>query len=212
MKRLDKLLLTALLLVTGLALHAQRGTISGAVTDPSGSGLIGATVEVLGTTSGTATDINGGYSISINAGNYTVRYAYTGFAAVTRAVTVTAGGTVSINVTLQEDLLGLNEVVILGTRTNDRTVTNSSVPVDVITSREIRATGATQTVQILQALVPSYNTTKPSITDGSDHFRPATLRGLGPDQVLVLVNGKRRHTSALVHVNGTVGRALPVLT
>src|SRR5688500_18380276 len=59
---------------------------------------------------------------------------------------------------------------------------------------------------MLQALVPSFNFPRPSLTDGTDHIRPATLRGLAPDQVLVLVNGKRRHTSALVNVNGSVGR------
>jgi len=91
-------------------------------------------------------------------------------------------------------------------RRKDRLVVDSPVPIDVINAEEIQATGATQTVEVLQMLVPSYSAPKQSISDGSDHFRIATLRGLGPDQVLVLVNGKRRHTNALVHVNGTVGR------
>src|SRR5207245_4970898 len=61
-------------------------------------------------------------------------------------------------------------------------------------------------MQDLQALAPSFNFPRPTIADGTDSIRPASLRGLGPDQVLVLVNGKRRHSSALVHVNGTFGR------
>jgi iron complex outermembrane recepter protein len=76
----------------------------------------------------------------------------------------------------------------------------------VITSAEMTQGGYTETAQMLQALVPSFNFPRPSLTDGTDHIRPATLRGLAPDQVLVLVNGKRRHTSALVNVNGSVGR------
>src|SRR6185503_14207922 len=70
----------------------------------------------------------------------------------------------------------------------------------------LETTGASETNQIIQALAPSFNFPRPTITDGTDSVRPATLRGLGSDQVLVLINGKRRHTSALVHVNGSIGR------
>ena len=59
---------------------------------------------------------------------------------------------------------------------------------------------------MIQALAPSFNFPRPTIADGTDSIRPATLRGLGPDHVLVLVNGKRRHTTALIHINGTIGR------
>jgi iron complex outermembrane receptor protein len=61
-------------------------------------------------------------------------------------------------------------------------------------------------MQIIESMIPSFNFPRPTITDGTDTVRPATLRGLGSDQVLVLVNGKRRHPSALVHVNGSIGR------
>src|SRR5207248_1711737 len=81
------------------------------------------------------------------------------------------------------------------------------VPVDVITAQEVIETGHTEVAQILGALAPSFNASHQTIADGSDHINPASLRGLGPDQVLVLVNGKRRHPPALVHVNGTFGRA-----
>ena len=81
-----------------------------------------------------------------------------------------------------------------------------AVPIDILTSRQIEATGASETMQVIQRLAPSFNFPRTTIADGSAAVRPATLRGLGPDQVLVLINGKRRHTTALVHVNGTVGR------
>ena len=80
------------------------------------------------------------------------------------------------------------------------------MPVDVITHEQIASSGYTETAQVIQSLAPSFNFPRPTITDGTDTVRPATLRGLGPDQVLVLINGKRRHQSALVHVNGSIGR------
>src|ERR671917_1687651 len=85
-------------------------------------------------------------------------------------------------------------------------MTDAPVPVDVLTAADIQATGLTETAQIIQRLAPSVNFPRATISDGTDHVRPATLRGLGADQVLVLVNGKRRHTSALVNVNGSIGR------
>ncbi len=106
----------------------------------------------------------------------------------------------------KEDPIKLEAFVSTGTRFNDRTVTASPVPIDVVTQAELQHGGYTETSQMLQALVPSFNFPRPSLTDGTDHIRPATLRGLAPDQTLVLVNGKRRHTSALVNVNGSVGR------
>lgn len=100
----------------------------------------------------------------------------------------------------------LEKYVTTGTRFSGRTVTDSPVPIDVITSEELVAGGNTETSQMLQAAIPSFNFPRPSLTDGTDHIRPATLRGLAPDHALVLINGKRRHTSALVNLNGSVGR------
>ena len=100
----------------------------------------------------------------------------------------------------------LDKMVVLGTRFQERSVSDSPVPVDVITEEEIVATGQTEVGRVIQELVPSFNFSSSTISDGTDALRPATLRGLGPDQVLVLVNGKRRHKSALIHVNTSVGR------
>ncbi len=103
-------------------------------------------------------------------------------------------------------VIELEEIVTLGTRAPERSRLDSPVPVDVIGEDEIRKTGHTEVGRVLQALAPSFNFSSSSISDGTDALRPATLRGLGPDQVLVLVNGKRRHGSALIHVNTSVGR------
>lgn len=100
----------------------------------------------------------------------------------------------------------LEAFVSTGTRFTNRTITESPVPIDVITRSDLTTGGYTETAQILQTLVPSFNFPRPSLTDGTDHIRPATLRGLAPDQTLVLINGKRRHSSALVNLNGSIGR------
>jgi iron complex outermembrane receptor protein len=99
-----------------------------------------------------------------------------------------------------------SQIVVTGTRRTDRTVAESSVPIDVISSDALQHQGTTETNRLLNNLVPSFNFPQPSLTDGTDSLRPATLRGLSPDQVLVLVNGKRRHLSSLLNLNGSVGR------
>ncbi len=100
----------------------------------------------------------------------------------------------------------VEEIVSVGTRRKGRTVTDTPVPVDIVSSNAMAATGHSEVGRMLQTLAPSFNFSSSSVSDGTDALRPATLRGLGPDQTLVLVNGKRRHASALVHVNTSVGR------
>ena len=97
-------------------------------------------------------------------------------------------------------------IIVTGTRRTDRTVADSTVPIDVIGSEALQNSGTSETNRLLNNLVPSFNFPQPSLTNGTDSLRPATLRGLAPDQVLVLVNGKRRHLSSLLNLNGSVGR------
>lgn len=98
------------------------------------------------------------------------------------------------------------QIIVTGSRSTSRTVENSPVPVDVFSGEALTEGGQTETNKILNKLVPSFNFPQPAISDGSDALRPASLRGLAPDQTLVLINGKRRHTAALININGTVGR------
>ncbi|MAB10497.1 TonB-dependent receptor [Hyphomonas sp.] len=98
------------------------------------------------------------------------------------------------------------QVVVTGTRTANRTALETAVPVDVFPVEELTETGRVELNQILSTTVPSFNFNQTAINDGTDIIRPATLRGLSPDQTLVLVNGKRRHSSSLVNINGSVGR------
>ena len=106
-----------------------------------------------------------------------------------------------------DDLSGeLEEVIILGTRVAGRISTDLPVAVDMFSNEDLEATGETEVGRMLQKLAPSFNFSSSSISDGTDALRPATLRGLGPDQTLVLVNGKRRHQASLIHINNSVGR------
>lgn len=100
----------------------------------------------------------------------------------------------------------IEHILVTGSRRNDRTVSESSVPVDIINIEDMVTTGQLEVSQILTTLIPSFNYPNSAVADGTDHSRPAVLRGLAPDHTLVLINGKRRHSSALLNLNGTVGR------
>ena len=99
-----------------------------------------------------------------------------------------------------------DEVVVTGTRVQDRSRLDTLAPVDVLSEAALRDQGSTELAEALSTTTPSLNFPRPAVTDGTDHIRPATLRGLAPDQTLVLVNSKRRHQSSLVNVNGSIGR------
>jgi iron complex outermembrane receptor protein len=97
-------------------------------------------------------------------------------------------------------------VVVLGSRSKARSALDTVVPVGLIDQKDLQSAGTPELGKVLQELDPSFNFTTTFISDGTDIIRPATLRGLGPDQLLVLVNGKRRHQQALVNVQQTIGR------
>lgn len=105
-----------------------------------------------------------------------------------------------------EDARTLDTVVTVGTRVANRSALDTAAPVDVVSAETIQNIGVGELNQALSVNLPSYNFPRPALTDGTDSVRPAALRGLAPDQTLVLVNGKRRHSAALVNVNGSIGR------
>jgi iron complex outermembrane receptor protein len=105
-----------------------------------------------------------------------------------------------------QDSTGTSTVVVTGTRVANRTALDTASPVDIISADTLKTTGSTELNQALSVALPSLNFPRPTLTDGTDTVRPATLRGMAPDQSLVLVNSKRRHTSSLVNLNGSIGR------
>ena len=197
--------LTIYLVFVGAA-SAQVGTISGKVLDENGEPLPGANVTIVGTMRGASANAEGAYSFRVEAGTYTVRATFIGYASQTKEVTVVAGETVTVDFTLAESAVEFGEsLVVVGSR-SARTATETPVPVDVISAQTLELSGQLELNQTLTYVAPSYTANHQTIADGTDHINPASLRGLAPDQVLVLVNGKRRHPVALVHVNGTFGR------
>lgn len=187
----------------------DTGTVEGTVESPDlEAPLSGATITVVGTKTTTTSDEQGRFVIAgLKPGDHVLHVELVGFESMERRINVAAGRTLTIDVPLATVVAPLlNEtIVVVGSRT-PRTNLESPVPIDVVTAEEIARSGRTETGRILHTLAPSYVSNPQTIADGSDHVDPASLRGLGPDQVLILVNGKRRHRSALMHVNGTFGR------
>ncbi|MBC8152137.1 MAG: TonB-dependent receptor [Bacteroidetes bacterium] len=205
--RLCRVWLTALVgLLTTISALAQ--SITGRVTDAAtGQGLAGVSVLAMGTQQGATTNATGDYTLSLEPRQYTIRFSFIGFAPADRSVTIAGTTSQTLNVELAVGASSLSEIVVIGSRAaTARTNIQSAVPVDVISTKELKSFGQVDVSQILNYIAPSFNSNRQTVTDGTDHVDPASLRGLGPDQVLVLVNGKRRHTSALININGSVGR------
>lgn len=180
--------------------YAQQ-VVKGNISDASGMPIAGVNVVEKGTTNGAISDFDGNFSISAN-GNSTLVFSYVGYDSKEIAVNNRS----TFNVTL-DDGVSLDEVMLVGSRSPKRTAIDTAVPVDVINVADIASnTGKVEVNEILQYAAPSFNASKQSGSDGADHIVPASLRGLGPDQTLVLINGKRRHQSSLVNIFGTRGR------
>ncbi|MCB0535100.1 MAG: TonB-dependent receptor [Saprospiraceae bacterium] len=176
-------------------------TVTGTVT-ANGEPQIGVTVKAKGSTIGAATDVNGKFSIRVPAGTKTILVSYLGYKPQEVAITGA-----DLQIVLESDLELLGEVVVVGSRGAGRTKLESSVPVDVLDIKTLSLSSPQTNInQMLNYVAPSFSSNTQTISDGTDHLDPAALRGLGPDQVLVLINGKRRHTSSLVNINGTFGR------
>ncbi|HKK26912.1 MAG TPA: TonB-dependent receptor [Gemmatimonadota bacterium] len=209
MRRLSSLLgatLVALLFLTAAApgsLLAQ-GTVRGRVTDETGAPLSGAQITIQDTDLGALSDDGGRYSISgVPAGSYTVQASLIGHQTKTARIQVGQGLTVTQDFVLATQAVRAQEIRVIGSRAMHTAAEELPVPVDVYTTEAIQSTGTTETTMILQQLSPSVNFPHQTVADGTDADRPFTLRGLSPDHTLVLINGHRRHPTALVHRLGS---------
>ena len=186
------------------AVGQVTGTIRGTVKDATGQALPGASVQVQGSRGGTITDNSGNYSLGSPTGKQVLIISFVGYSTQRIDVVVTEGTIIQQDVALTE-VGDLTNVTVIGSRNASRTRVQTPVPVDVIPiAQVVNEIGQVDVNQILTFIAPSFQSARQTISDGTDHVDPAQLRGLGTDQVLVLINGKRRHQSALVNVNGTV--------
>ena len=178
-------------------LFAQDGSISGTVSDADGNPLAGANVSVEGTSMGAATITSGAYSISgVPAGSYTVTASFIGYESSNQSVDVGAGSA-QADFSLATSALAGADVFVTGTRAAARTAMKSPTPIDGFDDLSLRRQGNGDLTETLKNLVPSFNAT-PLTGDGAAFVRPTSMRGLPPDNILVMTNSKRRHRSALI--------------
>ncbi|MEE9374427.1 MAG: TonB-dependent receptor [Saprospiraceae bacterium] len=167
-------------------------SITGTVIDANGDAIIGATVLIKGTTTGTATDFDGTFSLDANEGDIIV-ISYLGY----NSIEIPIGSSSNYSISLTEGAAFMDEVVVTGTRSRPRTVISSPVPIDNFQSKELERQGNGDLTETLKNLVPSFTAT-PLTGDGAAFVRPTSMRGLPPDETLILMNSKRRHRSSLI--------------
>ena len=176
-------------------------TVQGTVTEQrTGTPLVGVTVEIAGTAMGTVTANDGTYRLDNLQEGATLVFRYLGYLAQQHTVSAMSG---VLDVELEPGVLGLDEVVIVGSRRQGRLVTDAAVPVDVLSPRELESQASTDIDDVLRTQIPSYYVLRHGIGDEATIVRPAALRGLPTDNVVVLVNGKRRHRSGSIALSGS---------
>ncbi|MGB8194277.1 MAG: TonB-dependent receptor [Chitinophagaceae bacterium] len=203
MPRLTKTILLIIFMLSQFTLLAQKQTVTGKVTDPkTGDPLAGVSVRVKGSKAGTTTNADGIFRLDAQSGDV-LEISMIGY----KTQSVNVSSQTDITVSLEGESTELNQVVMVGTRRAGRVKTETTAPVDVVNvAQAAYSTGKMDLTSALNYVAPSLNYNKQSGSDGADHVELATLRGLGPDQTLVLINGKRRHQTSFIAVFGTRGR------
>ena len=200
-KFVSSALMMVLMTISSINAIAQNTKITGTVVDSKGSPLEGVTVKVQTTNALTTSNKAGAFTINAKTDDL-IEFSFVGFEG--KKIKATNG---TLNVVLNAATSDLQDVILVGSRGNGRAKLESPVPVDVIKISEVAInTARMDLTSSLNYAAPSFNYNKQSGSDGADHIDIGTLRGLGPDQTLVLINGKRRHSTAFVGLFGTRGR------
>lgn len=198
------LLLISLLIIfmgMGRVLFAQQN-VTGKITSKNGEPVPGATIVLNPSQKTTVASADGNFELTTAKGDVTITVSSIGFASKTMQINDAKNLIVQLDAATTE----LESFVVVGSRGAQRSRYNSIAPVDVVKLSAMQLQMPQIGVnELLNQVVPSFNSTRQSASDGTEHIDPASLRGLGPDQVLVLVNGKRRHTSSLINYQNTVG-------
>ena len=194
----------ALLLLFALPVFMQAQTLSGVVNSSDGP-VIGATISA-GSNIGTVTDTDGRYTLSLSPGTHKVTFSYIGYVSQSQDITLGAGENRNLNITLLEDVTELGGVIIVGSRTQPRSVTDTPLPVDILSSDNLKSTGQMTFDKALQYRVPSFNTVQTPVNDATSLLDPYEIRNMGPSRTLILINGKRKNLSALLYTQTSPGR------
>ena len=178
--------------------------VSGNITnEEDGTPLLGVSIRVAGSNIGIISDENGDFELTIPGVSEKLLISYVGFETLRLDVNESIS---NLKIGLKPDFKSLNDVVVVGTRFNPRSVVDSPVPIDNISAQELEATGQITLDQMFNYKLQSFNASQQTVSDATAHFNPADLRGLGPSRTLVLINGKRKNPSALVYINDTPGK------
>ena len=181
------------------------GVISGTVTT-NGKPLSGVSVVIIPSNSGTTTDANGGYSVSLKAGDYSITFSSIGFETKIVKIKLGDGENKTLNAELVPDDQNLEALVVVGTRSQPRSSVNTPLPVDNVDAATLKSTGQPSFDKALQYRVPSFNTVNTPVNDASTLLDPYEIRNLGPSRTLILINGKRKNLSSLLYVQFSPGR------
>jgi iron complex outermembrane recepter protein len=200
-KHLKKQILLLAMFALPVLLFAQQ-TVTGKVKDANNqSPVVGASVKVSGTARGTTTDANGDFSLSA-PGTGQLIVSNIGY----ETVTVSINNQSSLEVLLKTSSTGLEEVILVGTRSLPRSSASTALPVDNIDVATLKTTGQTTFDKALQYRVPSFNTINTPVNDATTLLDPYEIRNLGPSRTLILINGKRKNLSSLLYVQFAPGR------
>jgi iron complex outermembrane recepter protein len=195
--------IVAMLLFVVSSAIAQTKTVSGTITEASGAPLPGVSVVVKGTTNGAVTDANGQFSLAAPANATTVTLSFVGFK--TTDASIPASGI--LNVVLAGSDNELEAVVVTtGSRNSKRVLTDTPLPIDILSSKDLASTGQMRMDQALQYRVPSFNTVNTPVNDATTLLDPYEIRNMGPSRTLILINGKRKNLSSLLYVQFSPGR------
>lgn len=184
--------------------QAVDKSISGKVVDAEkGEALPGVSIALKGTNQGVVTDAQGQYKINVPDAGGTLSFSFVGFATQEIAV----GSQTQIDVKLVPSVQSLNEVIVsVGSRTSKRTMTDTPLPIDILSAADLRTTGQLTFDKALQYRVPSFNTVNTPVNDATSLLDPYEIRNMGPSRTLILINGKRKNTSALMYIQTSPGR------
>ncbi len=202
---MKKIFLLVILAVLGFKgqIYAQDKTITGKVTDAKdGTALAGASIVVKGSKVGTVATSTGEFTLKIPTSVTTLTVSFIGY--ITQEVPV---GTGVLKVALVASSNQLDEIVIsTGSRNSKRTMTDTPLPLDILSAADLKSTGQTSFDKALQYRVPSFNTVNTPVNDATSLLDPYEIRNMGPSRTLILINGKRKNTSALMYIQTSPGR------
>ena len=195
-------LVIAIILTLSHQVAFSQVDLRGRVVDQeTGAPMLGATIVIVGTSRGTSTNLDGEFRIRVASLPTVLQVSSIGY----KPQVLNIATDEFLNIEMESGI-NLDELVVVGSKGQPRTVLTSPVPIDNINAEELEISGQLTVDQMINFRVPSYNSSNQTISDATAHFDPSELRNMGPSRTLVLVNGKRKNQSALVYVNDTPGK------